>query len=164
MNIDEVELKAKKLEYFISESIDYTSGVMHSYKRKALAFRVASLMFGGAATVLLGLSAGDATKQLFVNIAFVLTALVTILNSLESFLSNRSLWVAHENAVASFSNLYDSLRFYLEGKRPDSIELARLEHYFSDYENIWNTLNETWQKERRSYRVRPLEQKKSVES
>lgn len=102
--------------------------------------------------------------QLFVNIAFVLTALVTILNSLESFLSNRSLWVAHENAVASFNNLYDSLRFYLEGKHAESIELSRLEHYFNDYENIWNALNETWQKERRSSRVRSLEQKRSVES
>ena len=83
-------------------------------------------------------------------IAFVLGAIVTMLTALEPFFNFRSLWVEHEEAVYHLYRLQDDFNFYLAGKQPAELSLAKLEEFNRRYGQIWVDLSERWLELRRS--------------
>jgi hypothetical protein len=111
---------------------------------------VTTIALSGLATILLGLQIVGFEKY-FKEIAFVLGALVTLLNALEPFFNFRALWVEHERAQANFHRLKDKISFYLVGADAEKLSLEKLEDIHDEYQKIWIRLSSAWIEYRRGY-------------
>ena len=144
----ELQQKAEWLNKKIEEAIAHTRRNKSRNRKRATAVRTAQIAFSGIATILLGLQISG-YEPVFKEIAFVLGALVTLLNALEPFFNFRSLWVEHEAAQAKFHRLKDQLEFFITGIDIGKANLEMLYHMNDEYGSIWNTLSETWVQYRR---------------
>jgi hypothetical protein len=85
------------------------------------------------ATIFLGLKLPNLESQ-FKDAAFVLTALVTLLNALEPFFNYRALWVEHETALWKFYRLRDKIEYYMAGRSPELVEAEDLNNLHVEYQ------------------------------
>jgi hypothetical protein len=117
-------------------------------QKKATYIKLATLVFSTVATILLGLK-GFSAEDSFKNIAFALSASVTLLTALEPFFNFRSFWVEHEIAQGRFIGLRNDLDYYLAG--PDAMppDEVRLAAFHDSYNKIWADLNAVWAENRR---------------
>ena len=145
--------KIELLSEFVKSSIADVSKKRKLNQRRATAIKVMILCTSGGATILLGLNL-DQTMEISVkNIAFTLTSLVTLLNALEPFFNYRALWVEHERANAAFFHLKDRMQFYSSGRTESTLEADQIEKFYTEYEQIWASLNQAWTTQRQSYQV-----------
>jgi hypothetical protein len=78
------------------------------------------------------------------DVAFVLTALVTVLNALEPFFNFRALWVEHEAALWKLRRLRNKLEYYTAGKKFENMSIAIINDFQSEYQTIWDDLSQSW--------------------
>jgi hypothetical protein len=131
-------LKAK-----VNDALQRARTNRQSNRRKASYIKVFITVLSGAATVLLGLQIPN-LEPLFRDIAFIFTALLTVLNALEPFFNFRALWVEHEIALWKFYRLQDKIEYYLAGTTPDLINIDRINGFYNEYQNIWDDLSKSW--------------------
>jgi len=112
---------------------------------------MSTIALSGLGTILLGLQIA-VLERWFNDIAFVLTALVTLVSSIEPFFNFRALWVEHERAKYRFHVLRDDIDFYLAGTDAETLSEERLQAFHERYRNIWANLSETWLEQRESDR------------
>ena len=144
----------QKLEFLqngLEDSISRVTRKCTLNRRKAALISVTAIIFSGAATILLGLSASG-FEIYFKNIAFALTAIVTMLSAMEPFFNYRALWVEHEQAAAKFYRLLDAVNYYKLGKGPQQCHCETVDAFFMEYQQIWQELSDAWIKERKSYK------------
>lgn len=140
---NEIEKKADWLKNKISESKEDIKKKKRQYKRKASIIKVITLIFSTAITILLGIKI-DSSGEHLASIAFIIGALVTLLNALEPFFNFRSLWVEHEDSLYKLYILEDELNFYLTGKSPEDLSIEVLQSFCDKYNMIWNGLSKKW--------------------
>ena len=145
---DEVRKKAEILISSINNALGYQKMRKEQNKRKASIIKMSSILLAGSATILLGLQISGYEKYLK-EIAFVLGALVTLLNAVEPFFNFRALWVEHEAALAKFYRLKDRIEFYLVGKEATQVNPEIIKQYYAEYEEIWSTTSRAWISHRR---------------
>lgn len=142
----------QKADYLLHQ-LDVSFKDLHKHRkdnrRNASVVKFATLLFSTIATVLLGIHFVGYEVS-FKNVAFVFSALVTLLNALEPFYNFRSLWVEHELAIARLYRLKNDIDFYLIGKDDNEIEIDALQLFLNRYEDVWNSLNDNYIKFRRS--------------
>lgn len=143
--------KIELLSEFVQSSIADVSKKRKLNQRRATAIKVVILCTSGGATILLGLNLDQTMDVSVKNIAFALTSLVTLLNALEPFFNYRALWVEHERANAAFFHLKDRLQFYISGRSDSTLEADQIENFYTEYEQIWASLNQAWTTQRQSY-------------
>jgi len=144
----EVRRKVELLRGFIAASIADVGSKRKRNQRKATVVKVAILFMSGGATILLGLNLGSFAEAPLKNIAFVLSSLVTVFNALEPFFNYRALWVEHERANAGFFQVKDRLDFYVAGRGDADLDVKVIDGFYADYERVWSTLNQAWNRER----------------
>jgi hypothetical protein len=117
-------------------------------QKKATYIKLGTLVFSTAATILLGLK-GLGAEESFKNMAFALSASVTLLTALEPFFNFRSFWVEHEIAQGRFIGLRNDLEYYLAGADAMPPDEVRLTTFHDNYNKIWADLNAVWAENRR---------------
>jgi len=145
----EIENKVEFLKQYIEISIGEMKKHRKQNQRRASAIKVSMLIFSSFATILLGVQLNN-QESLLKNIAFVLSAAVTLLNALEPFFNFRALWIEHEQGLASMYRLQNDFDFYLAGRKVEEIDHSRIELFRKRYEEVWNTLNENYLRFRRT--------------
>lgn len=140
--------RAGVLRNEIQGAIERTGYNKWRNQKRATYIKLATLVFSTAATILLGLK-GLSAEESFKNIAFTLSASVTLLTALEPFFNFRSFWVEHEIAQGRFIGLRNDLEYYLAG--PDAMppDEVRLAAFHDSYNKIWADLNLVWAENRR---------------
>ena len=138
-----VTAKIELLQTKVSSSIKKVRGNRKDNRRKASIIKLTATFCSATATVLLGLKVPSLEAQ-FRDIAFALTALITLISALEPFFNFRALWVEHEIALWKLYRLRDKLEFYLAGNSPENISLSEIDKFHDEFQNIWNDLAQSW--------------------
>jgi hypothetical protein len=141
--------KAAWLAKKIKESIADTRRNKKRNQNRAAYIKIAIVFLSSAVTVLLGLQVAG-MEQSFQKLAFILGAIVTLLNALEPFFNFRNLWIEHEVALAGFHRLEDKLEFYLVGLGPNDLSLDKIEQLHEEYQAIWHNFGKAWISYRRA--------------
>ena len=144
----EIQEKAAWLTAKIESSIENVGEKRRRNQRRATIVRLTTLVFSASATILLGLNIGGFEVG-FKNIAFALTALVTLVAALEPFFNFRALWIEHEQAKARLHRLQDELAYYLTGKQLNELDVETLDDFKNRFNAIWVDLSAAWIRERR---------------
>lgn len=147
-----IQVKAKCLQEEIDRALKHTRQQRRKNQKRASAIKLATLLFSAAATILLGLQFSR-FEGYFKQIAFVLGAVVTLLNALEPYFNFRALWIEHEQALADFYQIKDDLSFYLGGVKPEDIDAEVLNKFHSQYQATWQQLSKAWIGYRKTDRV-----------
>ncbi len=148
ISANEVRKKTEILLNSINNALSYQSMQKKQNKRRASVIKVSSILLAGSATILLGLQISGYEKYLK-EIAFVLGALVTLLNAVEPFFNFRALWIEHEAALAKFYRLKSKIEFYLAGKETDKVNPEVIKQYYTEYDEIWSNSSRAWISHRR---------------
>ncbi len=151
INTVEVQAKAKWLEEMLIKSIDSAGRKRDRNMRKASWVKIATIVLAGMATIFLGLQLAGLEK-LFKELAFVFSAIVTLVAAIEPFYNWRALWVEHESALAEFHRTLDELRYYLAGREVEEIDIAKVELLFNQYQEVWTKVSNNWIEHRQSSR------------
>lgn len=142
-SLEELQEKAEWLKKQVKYGIDWTHSRKNKFKRRSTYLKVITVLISGIITVLLGLKL-QGVEDMFKNIAFVLGAVVTVLNAIEPFFNFRSLWIEHEDALYKFYRLDDEIQFHLAGVDSQNLSQERLEAFNEQYQNIWKNLSQHW--------------------
>jgi hypothetical protein len=140
---DELQVKIEYLQAKLEDAIKRVRSSRKNNQTKASLIKVSVVFFSGVATVLLGLQASNLQAQLK-DVAFVLTALVTVLNALEPFFNFRSLWVEHEVALWKLRRLRNKLEYYTAGKKVENMSIEIINDFQTEYQSIWDDLSQSW--------------------
>ncbi len=89
----DTDARLKFLQGELKELIELTSRERKKNRKQALRYKILSVCFAAAITVLLGLKVDAALADIFRNIALVFGAAITVFNAIEAFYDFRSLWV-----------------------------------------------------------------------
>ncbi|MGD1927854.1 MAG: SLATT domain-containing protein [Leptolyngbyaceae cyanobacterium] len=139
----EVKAKVELLQAKVNDAIKKVRGGRRDNRKKASLIKLTATFFSATATVLLGLQVPNLESQ-FKDIAFVLTASITLLSALEPFFNFRALWVEHEIALWKFYRLRDKLDFFLAGNRPEKIDMNEINKFHAEFQSIWDDLSQSW--------------------
>lgn len=149
----ELQDKADWLRNKLVESLENVGKKRNLNQRKATYVKFASIGFSGTATILLGLPVVG-LEPTFRSIAFVLSALVTLLTAIEPFFNYRGLWVEHERARYRLHTLQDEFEFYMAGTEPDKISEKKLNEFHQKYLEIFIDLSTAWLEQRQGSRIK----------
>jgi hypothetical protein len=105
-----ITAKIELLQAKVDDATRKVRGNRRDNRRKASLIKLTATFCSAAATILLGLKVPNLESQ-FKDIAFVLTALITLLSALEPFFNFRALWIEHEIALWKFYRLRDKIEF-----------------------------------------------------
>lgn len=141
--------KAELMRRMVDNSISHAQHNRQHYRKRASLVRISTILASTLVTVLLGLQIAG-FEVYFKQIAFVLGALVTLLNALEPFFNFRALWVEHEQALAGFYALKNDLDFYLSGVKPEELDLTALDKVRERHGLIWGQLSKSWIEHRKN--------------
>jgi len=141
--------KAELMKRMLNNSIEHAQRNRQHYRKRASIVRIVTIVASTLVTVLLGLQIAG-FEVYFKQIAFVLGALVTLLNALEPFFNLRALWVEHEQALAGFYALKNDLDFYLSGVKPEELDVNVLDKFRERHGLIWGQLSKSWIEHRKS--------------
>ena len=137
----------------LSRLIDTSIGRVRT-KRNYNKFRAsllhASTVVGSAlVTIFLGLRLETAALDLK-QAAFVLGAVITVLNAFEPYFNFRSLWIEHDEALADLYQLREDLDFLTAGSAADAEDFtAALDELKERHAAIWSRLSRKWLQFRR---------------
>ena len=145
----EIENKVNFLKEYIEISIKDMKKHRKENQRRASVIKVSTLVFSSLATILLGVQLNE-QESVLKNIAFIFSAVVTLLNALEPFFNFRALWIEHEQGLANMYRLQNDFDFYLAGRNKEDIDPNKIEVFRKRYEEIWNSLNENYIRFRRT--------------
>jgi hypothetical protein len=129
----------------IDRGNDYARTRKRRFRRGSTVVRLASLMFSGAATIILGLQSLDGWTAL----GFSLVAIATVVSALEPFFAWRSRWVLMEESQYKFYRLRDDLTYYMAATPAEGLDADRLNEFFDQYQQVWDQLGERWLEYRR---------------
>lgn len=148
----ELQEKAEWLKQQIEKSISTVSKMKQGNKTRAAYIKIGTILLSGTATILLGLRIVG-LDSIFKDTAFVLGAVVTLLNALEPFFNYRALWVESEKGKARFHRLKDDFDYYLIGTPPEKINRNVLNQFHKRNQEIWINLSGAWEEQRQSSRT-----------
>jgi len=139
---DQVEF----LDKMVSEAIAHTSQRRRQHRLGSGVLRLATLLLGASATIILGLAKLPPAAE----VAFAFTAIITLLNALEPFFNFRGIWVVQEDALWRFRQIQEELRFGLVRTKGKALDAAQCRELFDKYEEVWTRASMAWIKHRRS--------------
>lgn len=148
---DELVKKAEWLRKRIEVSLNDVKGMKNTYQKRASYIKVISICLTGTATILLGLQISG-FEPVFKDTAFVLGALVTLVNAFEPFFNYRALWIENEIGKAKFHRLKDDFDYYMAGTTPGNLNIQKLDEFQKQAQDIWTSLGSAWQEHRGSNR------------
>lgn len=115
-------------------------------RRRAFGLQMATVALSACSTVLLGVRVGDPGRQVLLDVALGLSALITVLAAWDAFFSHRSLWIQGSGTVMRLESLDRDITFYSVGlsgsPRPEDVRafLERLDEILREHHEAWAKL------------------------
>ena len=114
--------------------------------------RVATLLGSALVTVFLGLDVSTIAAANLKQAAFVIGAVVTLLNALEPFYSFRALWVEHDEALSELYTVRNDLAYCIVGNTAEQFDAEVLDKFRARHNDVWARLSKKWVQFRRGAR------------
>jgi hypothetical protein len=117
-------------------------------RRRAFGLQMATVTLSACSTVLLGVRVGDPGRQVLLDVALGLSAMITVLAAWDAFFSHRSLWIQASQTVLRLESLDRDLTFYSAGLTgspdPDEVRafLDRLDVILKGHHEAWAKLRQ----------------------
>ncbi|SEM24126.1 SLATT domain-containing protein [Streptacidiphilus jiangxiensis] len=136
----------KQLDFVLGEVDTRLRGIkrhLQGDRRKAFGLEMATVSLSACSTVLLGVRVGDPTRQVLLDVALGISALITVLAAWQAFFSHRSLWIQASRTVALLETLKREIEFTRAGGTGDAgTFLTRLEVILKDHQEAWTKLRQ----------------------
>jgi hypothetical protein len=130
----------------IEQGNTYARSRKSQFRSSSSTVRMVSLMLTVTSTIILGLQ----ELNVWTGIAFSLVAIITSVNTLESFFAWRTRWVLMEEVQSKLYKLRDELTYHIAANQPDQLEEPKLRAMFDEYQQIWDQLSNRWMESRRT--------------
>jgi hypothetical protein len=117
-------------------------------RRRAFGLQMATVTLSACSTVLLGVRVGDPGRQVLLDVALGISALITVLAAWDAFFSHRALWIQASQTVLRLESLDREISFYSAGLTdspdPDEVRgfLDRLDVILKGHHEGWAKLRE----------------------
>lgn len=136
----------------LNDNIDRYTRKRNKNKAGAYVVQTFIILFSFGTTVLIGWKVSDdsAYKELIINFALVLSALVTGLSTLDKFFDYKAFWIDYNVAIAGLKHILRKVE-YLESFGPENITRKQLDELFNLFELVCSTMDKNY-KEIRSAR------------
>ncbi|WP_161789854.1 SLATT domain-containing protein [Streptacidiphilus neutrinimicus] len=119
-------------------------------RRRAFALQMATVTLSACSTVLLGVRVGDPGRQVLLDIALGISALVTVLAAWDAFFAHRSLWIQASQTVLRLESLDRDITFYSVGlTEGDGPEPAAVREFLDRLDGILREHHDAWAKLRK---------------
>lgn len=148
-----VSEKTDFLSQALRKQIDLFNLKRRENRRKALFFKLTVTALGGVTTVLLGLQ-GIGHENLLRNGALVLSAMVTLLSTWDTFFNHRGLWTRYTATFTDLKAIETQLEYLLLGGE-GSLTDSQVDELYSRFQNVLSATNEWWQHERQEEKTLP---------
>lgn len=136
--------KAEFLKEKISKQIDSFKKRKERNQKKAIKLRIISTTLAAITTVLLGLNGFNLSAKLVVhNIAFVFSAVVTLMSALDTLFNYRGLWIRYQGTVNDLYELKTDLD-YLLTQGIQNVAEEDLDKLYQRYQFILKETNSSW--------------------
>lgn len=136
--------KSEFLKQKIEKQISSFSRRKESNQKKAIRTKMISTVLAASTTVLLGLKGLDDSGQLIVqNVAFILSAAVTLMSGLDAYFNHRGLWIRYQGTLNDLYELKTDLE-YLLVHGPESLQEQEMDKLYQRYQLILRETNATW--------------------
>ncbi|WP_042415093.1 SLATT domain-containing protein [Streptacidiphilus anmyonensis] len=115
-------------------------------RRRAFGLQMATVTLSACSTVLLGVRVGDPGRQVLLDVALGISALITVLAAWDAFFSHRSLWIQASQTVLRLESLDRDITFYskglTDGPASDQVRefLERLDEILREHHDGWAKL------------------------
>jgi hypothetical protein len=156
--IHEVAIAEKKLNILKNQLAKQIEGFRERRRlnhRNATIIKALTIIFGFGITVFLGLDVDAALKSIFINIALVLGASVTMLAAWDAFSNYRSLWYRYTFTYTQFLSLKAEIEFEFPENSTNLTEASVIK-LRKKFQAILEETNEYWRDIRKEESSKPL--------
>jgi hypothetical protein len=143
MDTDE---KLKFIENELNERIERHSRLRNGDKRRARGYKVITVFFAAAITILLGVRVDATLTEIFRDVALVLGAMTTVVTAIDAFYDYRSLWIRRTLLVARLSSLRREVLFYALQPEQGEIHMRKLDEFLNRLNQILEDDLQYWMK------------------
>ncbi len=137
-----IDKKAKYLRDQLDSQINGFKKRRENNRKNAFWLKISITVLGSIITILLGLKISGAI-DLFASIALVLSGLITILNTLESFFDYRTLWLRYTITSTQLLSIKSDLDYLLLSDLNLNTEKG-IDELYKRYTNVLTETNESW--------------------
>lgn len=132
------------LESEIEKKIFSFNSKRESYRSKSFFLTFSLSLLSVTVTVLIGLQGVDGeAKKALLNLALVISGIVTVGSSVDTFFSYKSLWIKYTEVVNSLKELKSDL-LYMRLQNNGKISDNETEQFYSRYKKIIKDANSHW--------------------
>jgi hypothetical protein len=142
-------VKARYLLELVRKSADSALVMRDRNRGRARLIYVMTVVLSTIATILLGVQVDVATGTEFKRYAFIIGAIVTLLNALDPFFNYRSSWTAYDQALADFYRIRTLLEYDLTGTNAAQLDPVKLDQYRDAHQAVWDRVQKIWRESRR---------------
>lgn len=137
-------VKSEFLKEKISKQIKSFKERKERNQKQAIKIKFTSTALAAATTVLLGLNGFNSSGKLIVqNIAFTLSAAVTLMSALDTFFNYRGLWIRYQGTLNELYELRTDLE-YLLTQGVQNVKEEELDGLYQKYQIILKETNSSW--------------------
>lgn len=137
-------VKSDFLREKISKQIKSFKERKERNQRQAVKIKLTSTLLAATTTVLLGLNGFNSTGKLVVqNIAFTISAAVTLMSALDTFFNYRGLWIRYQGTLNDLYELRTDLE-YLLTQGIQNVKEEELDELYKRYQMVLKETNSSW--------------------
>lgn len=129
----------------IAERIENFDQKRIYYRHRAAKAYFSTAILAAISTILLGLNINGWADIIRITV-LIITTLITILNSYNTFYNYKELWIANNDALNRLYALNFNMNFFLKGGIVLTVEI--LKGFKDEYQSILDELNQVWHKSR----------------
>lgn len=122
----------------VSADIAWADSRKHRHRTRATVLRISALILTAASTVVLGI------EQIPDPAALPMVALVTVITALETYWSNRPMWVLMEETQYRLNRLRDEMDFHLVTTPAADLDIEQLRRFHEEQQTIWADVSNRW--------------------
>ncbi len=136
--------KLHYLEEEIAKNIVKIKTKSDRNKTRSYAVSISSILLGALVTIATGVQTTSFTTELK-NFALVCSALISVVNAIESIFDYRELWHNQKVSLLQLYSLRNEIAFYRAGlEENDEISERKLTEFFRKYQAIWQRASNEW--------------------
>jgi hypothetical protein len=110
----------------------------------ALGLKLVAALLSASVTVALGVTFSGKSESFFKNLALILSAIATVVNTWDAFFNHRTLWVRHTATANRLRCVKDQLEYYIVSGA-GAITESEGDEIFKTYQQIMAETNQAWE-------------------
>lgn len=142
--IQPLKHKIKIFDEKLNREIKSFESKRSTNRSRAFISKILTTVFSALTTILLGLQGfGPEVNVYFKNIAFVLSAFVTLFNTWDAFFNHRAIWIAYTETSRRLQIIKDELEYQASGENP-TVKEADIDRLFRQYKLVLVESSRNW--------------------